>query len=66
MVNREELAKKIPYGYGKKIAERAGVSPAFVSKWMQGKADSEKVEIATLEILAELNQKKKLLLSLIF
>lgn len=63
MITRKELVDKIPYGYAKTIAKRAGVSKDFMSRWMAGKANSEKVEMATLEVLAELSQKKKNLLS---
>lgn len=62
MINRKELKEKVPYGYGKKIAEKAGVSQKVVSDYLNGKINSEKVEIATLEILAEISMKKKLLL----
>ena len=61
MTTRKEMRLQIPYGYGKKIASRAGVTPRFVSKYLNNSnINSEKVEIATLEILAELANKKKL------
>lgn len=63
MIDRKELAEKVPYGYVQVIADRAGVSKRFVSKWMSNQANSEKVEMATLEVLAELSQKKKQLLA---
>jgi len=63
MLTRKELAEKIPYGYAKKIAKKAGVSPEFMSKWMADQANSERVEMATLEVLAELSQRKKTLLA---
>lgn len=61
-MNRQDLRKKVPRGYGKEIAKRAGVSQKFVSDYLNGKANSEKVEIATLEVLAELSNRKRELL----
>jgi hypothetical protein len=64
MINRKEIKKKVPYGYGKVIAERAGVSTRYVSKFLNDSdVKSERVEIATSEVPAELNNKKKLLIA---
>lgn len=62
MINRSDLRKKIPYGYCKIIAERAGVNSTQVSNYFSGKGNSERVENATLEVLAELSEKKQKLL----
>lgn len=62
MLNREEIRLKVPHGYQHKIAEKAGTSQAAVSKYLKGKSNSEKIEMAVLEILAELSQRKKQLL----
>ena len=32
MIDRTEIKKKVPYGYAKIIAEKAGVSKRYVSK----------------------------------
>ena len=61
-MNRQDLRKKVPHGYSKEIAKRAGVSQKFVSDFLAGKANSERVEMATLEVLAELSNKKRALL----
>lgn len=62
MINRIDLRKKIPYGYCKVIAKKAGVNPTQVSNYFSGKGGSERVEIATLEVLSELSEKKRKLL----
>ena len=62
MLNRQEIKSKVPKGYNTLIAQRAGVHPNAVSQYLNGKNNSMKIEIATLEILAELSDKKKELL----
>ena len=62
MIERKELRDKLPYGYQKNVAERAGVSISCVSNYLKGLNNSEKVEMAILEILAELSDRKKALL----
>ncbi len=59
MLNRKELKEKVPHGYGKKIAERANVSLPSITKWFKGQLDSDKIEIAVLETLAEISDNKK-------
>lgn len=64
MILRTEIRKKIPYGYGRVIAKRAGVSTSFLSRYLNNSdVKSERVEIATLEVLAELSQKKQTLIT---
>jgi hypothetical protein len=64
MIDRIEIRKKIPYGYGKLIAKKAGVSTRFLSKYLNNsEVNSERVEMAVLETLADLSQKKKTLLA---
>lgn len=60
-MERSELKAKVPHGYGKKIAEKAGVTKQAVSQFLNGKNDNIDIEIATLEVLAELSDKKKAL-----
>jgi Transcriptional regulators len=61
-MERKDLKEKLPYGYAKLVAERAGVSSHSVSRFLNGYNNSVKIENATLEILSELySQKKKLL-----
>lgn len=62
-MTREELKSKIPHGYAKKIALKAGVNKMTVSNFLNGKNDNVAVEIATLEILAELTNKRDSLLA---
>lgn len=62
-MTRKELKSKIPYGYAKKIAAKAGVSHVTVSSFMNGKNNNIEVEMAALEILAELSEAKNNLLS---
>jgi|GEM_PF-2365272 len=65
MIDRKELEKKVPYGYKSVIAKRAGVTNSCVSAYFSGLNNNIKVEVATLEILAELSQEKKRLMTLI-
>lgn len=62
-MNRDELKAKIPHGYSKRIAAKAGVNRITVSNWLNGKSDNVLVEIAVLEIVAELSEKKNSLLA---
>lgn len=58
----KELNSKIPYGYRKIIAGKAGVSINSVSKFLNGKTKSDKIERATLRVLVDLsNQKNEML-----
>lgn len=66
MINRQEMNKKLPYGYRKQVAKRAEVSIQTVSRYLNGKQNSERVENSVLEILAEISSKKKELLDKIF
>lgn len=61
-MTRKELKEKIPYGYCKIIAEKAGVHAHSVSLYLNSKSNSNKVELAALEVIAELEQKKKSLI----
>lgn len=62
-MERSELKSRIPYGYCKRIAQKAGVSKHSVSKYLKGKTNSYKVEKAILEVIAELSQEKQQLLA---
>lgn len=59
---RRSLKEQLPHGYSKIVAQRAKVSQKMVCDFFAGRRNSVKVELATLEILAELSQKKKHLL----
>lgn len=63
MMDRKELRKKLPHGYCKIIAERAGVNQTQVSNYFSGRGNSERVENATLEVLSEITKMKKKLLN---
>lgn len=59
MIERIEIKKKIPYGYGRIIAKKAGVTEQFVSKYLNdSEINSRRVELATLEVLEEIKQSK--------
>lgn len=63
MLTRQELKNKVPHGFIQKIADKAGVSRKQVSRFLNDEnITSERVELATLEVLAELSQKKRQLL----
>jgi transcriptional regulator with XRE-family HTH domain len=55
MIDRASLREKVPFGYGRIIAKRAGVTPKSVSDYLNGRMNSVKIELAVLETLAELN-----------
>ena len=57
-MTREELKAKIPHGYANKIATKAGVNRITVSNWLNGRSDNPMVEIAVLEVVAELTERK--------
>ena len=59
MVSRTQIKEKLPHGYGKVIAARAGVSPRFVSKFLNDDSvKSVKVQTATLAVLEEIKKKE--------
>ena len=62
-MSREELKSKVPHGFGKIIAEKAGVKEQAVSQFLKGKNDNVKIELVTLEVLAELSEKRNSLLA---
>jgi len=62
-MERDELKSKVPHGYGKIIAKKAGVKEQSVSQFLHGKNDNVNIELATLEVLAELSEKKNALLA---
>jgi hypothetical protein len=62
-MQRKELKSKVPYGYGKLIAQKAEVTEQSVSQFLNGKNDNVDIELATLEVLAELSEKKNSLLA---
>lgn len=59
MIQRKELRKLLPHGYGKVIAQRAGVGTNSVSLYFRGKINSHKIETVVLEVLAEIENIKK-------
>lgn len=65
MLTRKELKDKMPYGSMGVVAKKAGVTPKTVSDFFAEKNNNVNVEMAALEILAEISQRKKALLSLI-
>jgi len=62
-MERKELKAKVPHGYGKIIAKRAGTTVQAVSQFLNGKNDNIAVEMAVLEVLAELSEKRNNLLA---
>jgi hypothetical protein len=54
MINNQELKEKLPHGFGKVVAEKAGVNEVSVSRFLNGKTNSWKIEKAALEVIAEL------------
>lgn len=58
-MDRQQLRKKIPQGYCKVLAERAGVSNVSVSKFFKGTNNSRKIEMVALKLALELKQEKE-------
>ena len=58
-MERIELKRLVPRGYGKLIAQRAGTNQMTVSRFLNGKNNCLAIELATLELLAELTEKKQ-------
>jgi DNA-binding LacI/PurR family transcriptional regulator len=54
MIYNKEIKEKLPHGFGKIVAEKAGVNEVSVSRFLNGKTNSWKVERAALEVIAEL------------
>ena len=62
-IDRTELRKKIPQGYCDVIAKKAGVSRVSVSGYFSGRSNSRKIEIAALQVVAELEKETSNLIS---
>ncbi len=59
MINREQLKRSLPHGAIKEIADKLGVSYATVSRFLNGHCDNDKIEVAILEYLVEIEKKKR-------
>ncbi|WP_354354745.1 hypothetical protein [Pedobacter sp. UYP30] len=57
-MNKQELNKMLPHGYRQKIADKLGVHRNTVRNCLSGKIDSPDMEIAVLEVIAELKDKR--------
>lgn len=62
-MERQELKEKIPHGYIKVIAKKAAVNRLTVSNFLSGKNNNLSVELAVLEVLADLSERKSNLLA---
>ena len=65
IVNREapeRYKSELPFGSGRKIAERAGVSPNSVTAFLKGRNKSYRIEKVVLEYIAELRAERKQLM----
>jgi predicted transcriptional regulator len=58
MIDRTKLKDKIPHGYGKIIAKKAGVTAKAVSEYLNNRMNSERIELAALNVVAELENAK--------
>jgi len=59
MTKREDIKKALPHGYIKKVASKAGVTDAAVSRFLNGEIKSSpKIEEAALEVAIEVQQKR--------
>jgi hypothetical protein len=62
-MQRTELKALVPYGYAKLIAMKSKTSRMTVSAFLNGKNDNITIELATLEVLAELQEKRNSLIA---
>ena len=53
MIDREEIKAGLPWGSQRKIAKLAGATETNVSQWFAGKFNSDRIEAAALDVLAE-------------
>lgn len=58
-MTREQLKSKIPHGSAQKIADKAGVNRITVSNFLNGRSDNIAVELACLEVIAEIETKRR-------
>jgi len=63
MITRDELRKRLPYGAGKEIAQKLGISSSAVSNFLNGVTNNERIEFAVLEYLIEHEKKRRELYS---
>jgi len=63
MLDRKKIKEKIPHGYGKIVAKKAGVTEKSVSDYLNSRLNSERIEIAALEVIAQIQQSKNQLVS---
>ncbi len=62
MINRKALRGQVPHGYCKIIAKKAGVTTQSVSVYFSNELNSERIENAALQVVAELQVKKNKLI----
>jgi lambda repressor-like predicted transcriptional regulator len=59
-MNRQQIKAALPRGGQKEIARRSGLGESAVSLWFsESERDSERIEAAALEVLAEAQAKKQ-------
>ena len=58
MYNSQEFKQKLPHGFNKMVAERAGVNKDSVSRFLNGKTKSLRIEKVVLELISELAEKR--------
>jgi AcrR family transcriptional regulator len=58
-MERQDIKALLPHGSMQQIATRAGVSMATVTQWFTGRHNSERVQTAVLEVLAEVQAKRQ-------
>jgi transcriptional regulator with XRE-family HTH domain len=66
MIDRNYLKKQMPHGSAKILAEKIGVTPKSISNYITGKSNSEKIELAVLQLVADLKKKKNQLLKKVY
>lgn len=58
----QKIKSEIPHGFQKEVAEKYGISPTYLSKFLNGKVNSRRLlKVVADEFLGYKNQQKELL-----
>lgn len=58
-MERKEIKKMLPSGYGPYLASKTGYTKMSIYNWFKGKNDNVNIENAALQYLAEVLEKRK-------
>ncbi len=61
----EKIREELPYGYKKRIAEKAGVKPSHVSNFLNGRIKTSKLFSVAVEEYTEYKKEQEALLKMV-